>query len=396
MAIQIVESIGIEDIIKSTGGGKFPIYVKITNGNNNGADPTMPHLYRFEYDAPELSQIAGMEKLCVGFKDPGISYFVALVFRSRNIEPDINEAKCLEKSSPGKMLVRLPRGIEFKSGVGTFDRSVLRLLSKIMASGYSKFIGNIEIVGSFGSDLKADMALFLPGVVYGDMFFDQLSKNHSVPITPNTTEIRGTFKSDSLDFANWSPKLIGKNKDVDAVVIEDCKSIPNFQNCKIEGSMILNDCDIDFARLPKKLPATLSMTGCNLKLLGEIPDVGNDLILSGNPDIDILSVKNRPTIDGDLIVSEKVLKTGSVTRDEIKNKYNIKGEIKELDDNKAKRNSHSMSGKYEIGLNKPKPSELANMAMDVVDDLFGLAGSTVAKTVYKGVTGNEFDGKKSY
>lgn len=402
MAKIIDRKIEIEEIIKET-GGRYPLYVTITNGNNTGIDNEHPEYYRFDYASPQISQIMpDISDVLNG--DKGIGYFINLVLESRNIKSDLKKASVSMDGDPSQVLLRMPNGMEIKAGVANFDWSVCQIL-KALNVVYSMFDGSIELTDS---KLRSDHGKSLPSVITKDLAVMESVGNISI----GSKEVLGNFFANG-NTLNFSPTKLGSDKVNSHIILANLPSLPNLSSCSINGILLIFGCkNFDFNSLPKSIDGTLNLAGNNLQKLGALPDVTGDMVLAGNPNLDLMSCENSPKIDGNLLVSKACLQKAAVEDKEetekkskladsddfakkLKEKYRVGGEIKAVEDDEALKMARRSTERYEIGISEPELGNWGSLGMAFVQDNFGLLGTAAVKGIYKLLTGKSMAKAKS-
>jgi len=394
MAKIIDRKIGTEEIIKET-GGRYPLYVTITNGNNTGIDSDHPEYYRFDYASPQISQVMpNISDVLSG--DKGVGYFINMVLESRNIKSDLKKATVSVDGDPSKVLLRMPNGMEIKAGVANFDWSVCQIL-KALNVVYSIFDGSIELSDGM---LRPDHGKNLPSTITKDLAIMEKVGNINI----GSKEVLGSFFVNG-NTINFSPTKLGSDKVNSHIILANLPSIPNLSSCSVNGILLIFGCkNLDFNSLPKSIDGTLNLAGNDLQKLGNLPDVTGDIILAGNPNLDLMSCENSPKIGGNLLISEAVLQKAAVEDKEdteskgkladsnefmkkLKEKYKVGGEIKAIRDDEALKLARRSTERYEIGISEPELGNWASLAMAFTQEEFGLLGTAAVKGIYKLLTG---------
>ncbi|MFA5543811.1 MAG: hypothetical protein WDA47_08535 [Bacilli bacterium] len=400
MAKIIEKYIGMEEIISET-GGRYPLYVKITNGNDIGADDDYPGLYRFDYASPQISQIMQSigDAKTSNPDNKGVGRFIGLVLESRNIKSGQKNASVSVPGNPSQVLLKLPDGTEYKKGVANFDRSVCHIL-KALNIVYATFNGSIEITDKTLQPMHGEC---LPLSISNDLAIISGAKLLNI----STTEILGSFYvSDTL--LNWKPKKIGSDKSKCQFIFANLGKIPDLSGTAVTGLLSIWACsNLDFAFLPKSINGTLNLAGNHLTKLGNLPDVTNDMILAGNSDIDLLSCPNLPKIGGDLIISEDYFKQNEIEYkgkkvtdpeailDILAQKFRVSGEIRGVTNKEALRISKVAADRYVVGVTKPELGDWASIGMAFTEKHFGTLGTSAVKSIYKMLTGRKMATPKS-
>lgn len=385
--MEILDDITLENIVRLTGNGRKPAYIKITNGDNNGSDPNYPDYYRFDYSNPMLNQIEDHinEAFSNDSESIGVNKFVTAVMMSRNL--DVKNFKCVrgDPKNAGKRIAILPDRTEINDGCVTFDWTMFKIWEMI-GSSINRIDAGVTVFGSFGKELQENFASLIPSIITGPLIFK--SSNHSIPISPDVSEIEGRLWADNISFKTWSPKRIG-TKGTTATMFRKCASLPNLKNCKMEGSFTFYKSAVDVNNFPSFINGDLLLIGCNIIKPEFLPDVSGNMMITCDRTLDLSELKNKPKIGGNLIVSKDLVDSGLLKKEDLLDKFDVKKDIKFEEDSDLIRDMDGLTSGVFLNQGDKELSKYAKAGIDFVEETFGSLGLAALGGLYKSITGKE-------
>jgi hypothetical protein len=178
-----------------------------------------------------------------------------------------------------------------------------------------------------------------------------------------------------------------------SVIFSKCGNLPDLSSCELEGNVMIYKTTARPDSLPDEIDGNAVFCGCNLGKIDHFPNVKGNLTIVGDSTVDFSELDGKPIIDGDLTVSEDLVKSERITEKLLREKFDVKGKILTSDDSKIISQMENMNGKTYIDFDDNRLSALARAGKEFAEEQFGTLGLLAFKKLYKLKTGKDMPEK---